>query len=132
LAERHYRVALEIDPDFAAVANNMAFILVDQGKKLNEDLDLARLAKEKLPNNPYVMDTLGWVYYKKGLYDPAIGAFSDNLENLPENATVTYHLGRTYYKKVDFDRARTELKRALYLDNNFMGADYARKILAKL
>ncbi|GAJ03923.1 unnamed protein product [marine sediment metagenome] len=132
LSEKHYRAALEIDPGFAAVANNLAFILADQDKKLNEALDLARLAKEKLSDNPYVMDTLGWVYYKKGLYDSAIGEFSDSLVKKPENATVIYHLGLTYYRKGDSDKARAELEKALRLDDNFMGADEARQVLAGL
>ena len=36
------------------------------------------------------MDTLGWVYYKKGLYDSAINEFSDSLAKIPDNAIVHY------------------------------------------
>ena len=94
--------------------------------------ELARLAKEKLPDDPNVMDTLGWVYYKKGLYDSAIAEFSDSLEKMPDNATVTYHLGMAYYKKGDLNKARAELQKALQLDANFTGADEAKQVLAEL
>jgi tetratricopeptide (TPR) repeat protein len=132
LSEKHYRAALEVDPDFAAAANNLAYILADHDKKLTEALNLARMAIEKLSDNPYVMDTLGWVYYKKGLYDSAISEFSDSLAKIPENAAVIYHLGMAYYKKGDLNKARVELEKALRLDDSFSGAHDARKVLAAL
>ena len=90
------------------------------------------MAKEKLPNSPYVMDTLGWAYYKKGLYGSAIGEFSDSLARIPENPAVTYHLGMAYYKSGDAPKARVELEKALSLDKNFAAAEEARRVLAEL
>jgi tetratricopeptide (TPR) repeat protein len=78
------------------------------------------------------MDTLGWVYYRKGMYDSAIAEFSDSLEKMPDNPTVIYHLGMAYYKKGELQNARAELKKALKIDKNFNGSDKARKILAEL
>jgi tetratricopeptide (TPR) repeat protein len=46
LSEAHYHAALELNPEFAAAANNLAYILADQGKKIDEALRLARMAKE--------------------------------------------------------------------------------------
>jgi tetratricopeptide (TPR) repeat protein len=66
LAENHYRQALKINPEFAAAANNLAYILADKDKNIPEALGLAQMAKERLPDSPFVMYTLGWVYYKKG------------------------------------------------------------------
>jgi tetratricopeptide (TPR) repeat protein len=131
-SEAHYRSALEVSPEFAAAANNLAFILADQDKDIDEALRLARMAKEKLPDSPYVMDTLGWVYYKKGLYGLAIGEFADCLAQIPENPAVTYHLGMAYYKNGDAQKARVELEKALGLDENFNGAEEARQVLAGL
>jgi tetratricopeptide (TPR) repeat protein len=59
LSETHYRAALGINPGFSPAANNLAYILVEQDKYLNEALDFARIAWEKLPNDPYVIDTMG-------------------------------------------------------------------------
>jgi len=125
-------MALNINPNFAPAANNLAYLLVAQNKNINEALGFARKAKEKLPNDPNVMDTLGLVYYKKGLYDSAIGEFADSLEQMPDNAVVHYHLGLSYYKKGDKNPARTELEKALSLDQEFDGADEARQILSKI
>ena len=78
------------------------------------------------------MDTLGLVYYKKGLFDSAIGEFTDSLEQLPDNAVVHYHLGMTYYKKGDKNSARIAIEKALSLNQEFDGADEARQILSNL
>jgi len=131
-SEKHYRAALDINPDFVAAANNLAYILADHDKDIDDALKYARLAKEKLPNDPNVMDTLGWVYYKKALYDSAIDEFTGCLEKMPDNPTVIYHLGMAYYKKGEFEKARTELQKALELDKNFAEANEAERILAEL
>jgi tetratricopeptide (TPR) repeat protein len=132
LSEKHYRAALDINPDFAPAANNLAYLLVMQNKNIDEALALARNAKEKLPNDPSVMDTLGLIYYKKGLFDSAIGEFMDSLEQVPDNAVVRYHLGLAYYKKGDKNPAKAELEKALNLDEEFEGADEARQILSTI
>ena len=132
LSEKHYRKALNINSDFTPAANNLAFLLAEQRKNLDEALNLAQKAKEKLNDDPSVMDTLGWIYYKKGLYDSAMSEFKDSLEKIPENASVHYHLGLTYYKKGEKELAKTELEKALSLDDKFNGAEEARKILSNL
>jgi tetratricopeptide (TPR) repeat protein len=76
------------------------------------------------------MDTLGWVYYKKGLYDSAIGEFKSSLSKTAGNPTVIYHLGLAYHQKGESDKARSELKRALELSGSFDGAEHARALLA--
>jgi tetratricopeptide (TPR) repeat protein len=131
LSEKHYRAALDINPDFAPAANNLAYLLATQDKNINEALQFAQKAKEKLPLDANIMDTLGLIYYKKGLYDSAIGEFSDSLEKIPDNAIVHYHLGMAFHKKGDNDRAKTQLEKALSLNQNFDGADEARQILSK-
>jgi tetratricopeptide (TPR) repeat protein len=88
MSEKHYRAALDINPQFAPAANNLAYMLSSREGDIDEALKFAQVAKEKLPDDPSVMDTLGWIYYKKGLYGNAVQEFSDSLEKLPENATV--------------------------------------------
>jgi len=132
LAETHYRMALDINPDFSPAANNLAYLLATQDKDMNKALSLVQKAKENLPDDPKIMDTLGFIYYKKGLYDSAIAEFTDSLKKISDNAMVRFHLGLTYYKKGDKDRAKKELKKALDQDQKFDGADEARRILSIL
>ena len=113
-------------------ANNLAFLLAEKDKNIDEALELARMAKERSPVDPNIMDTLGWVYYKKGLYDSAISEFNDCLQKLPDNATVIYHLGMAYYKKGDSEKARSNLEKALSLNKKFSGADEAKRVLSEI
>jgi tetratricopeptide (TPR) repeat protein len=131
LSEKHYRACLEIDPKFAPAANNLAYLLAEGDRDLNEALKWAQTAKGILPEEPSVMDTLGWVYYKKGLYDSAIAEFRSSLAKA-ENPTVIFHLGLAYHKKGELDKARAELKRALELNSGFDGAEQARALLAEM
>jgi tetratricopeptide (TPR) repeat protein len=66
MSEKHYRAALDINPQFAPAANNLAYLLSSREGDIDEALKFAQVAKEKLPDDPSVMDTLGWIYYKKG------------------------------------------------------------------
>jgi tetratricopeptide (TPR) repeat protein len=131
-SEKHYRAALEIDSGFAPAANNLAYLLASKEADLDQALGFAQTAREKLPEDPNVMDTLGWVYLKKGLYDSAIREFNGSLEKLPENPTVYYHLGLAHYKKGDTAAAKTALEKALASGKGFDGVEEARRILGEL
>ena len=76
--------------------------------------------------------TLGWVYYRKGLYDSAIAEFRGSLAKASDNPTVAYHLGLAYAKKGETDKARAELERAVKLNPAFPEASEAQKTLAEL
>ena len=131
-SEEQYRAILDMHPDFVPATNNLAFLLAEQDKNLDEALRLAQVAREKMPEDPNVMDTLGWVYYKKGIYDMAIVEIADALEKSPENPAIIYHLGMAYYKKGDKERAGKELQEALSVSETFDGAEEAKRILSGL
>ncbi|HKK67097.1 MAG TPA: tetratricopeptide repeat protein, partial [Bacteroidales bacterium] len=129
LAESHYKKALDIDSAFIPAMNNLAYLYAQLDKELNKALDLARGAKKKMLNNPAIADTLGWVYYKKELYDSAIGEFESCVEQEPHNPIFHYHLGLAYNKKWKHKQAEIEFKKALEIQSDFKGADDARQKL---
>jgi tetratricopeptide (TPR) repeat protein len=132
LAELHYRKALEINPDFAPAANNLAYLLAEQDRNLDEALRLAQAARKILPDDPRIQDTVGWVFVKLGFYEQAIQAFSNSIRQLPDNATLYYHLGVAYFKNDEPLKAKSALKQAIKLDNDFAEAAQALKILADI
>lgn len=72
-AEKNYRRALEIAPETPIAANNLAWLIADGGQgNLDEALRLAQTTVNKNSNVAGYYDTLGWVYFKKGLYSPAV------------------------------------------------------------
>ncbi len=68
-AETAYRQLLALRPDSATVLNNLAFLLVDQLERPSEAAAVAERALRLRPNNPSVMDALGWSLFKTGEVD---------------------------------------------------------------
>ena len=132
LAEDHYNKALAINPEYVPALNNLAFFYAQQDREMDKALDLARKARESGGEVTAIMDTLGWVYYKKELYDSALLEFKACTEKEPENPIFHYHLGLAYNKKWDYANAEKALKKALEIQNDFSGADEARKILEQM
>ena len=111
-------------------ANNLAWIDANtEGANLDVALQLAQTAKAQLPNQHEIDDTLGWIYYKKGMATRAIESFENSTLKSPTNASYAYHLGLAYHKNGDTAKARAELERALKLKPDFEGAAEAKKIL---
>ena len=131
-ANKQYRRALELSPKNALAANNLASNLSDFGGNLDEALKFAQVAREAAPEDPNVGDTLGWIYFKKGLFDTAYPLISDASKKLEKNAVVRYHHGMVLSKKGKTKEAAAELRAALALDANFQGAAEAKKELATL
>ncbi len=131
-AEEHYKKALKINPEFGAAANNLAYHLATHTNKYDEALQYAKKAKEHFPENPSVMDTMGFAYYKKELYGNAVNEFIDSLKQIPDNPVVHYHLGLAYNKKGNIELARKELSRALEISSNFPDAEKAKTLLEEL
>jgi tetratricopeptide (TPR) repeat protein len=131
-ANAYFQRALELNPKFALAANNLAWNYAEHGGNIDIALSLAQTAKEQLPDDPHITDTLGWIYYKKGAYRQAIAQLEESIARLPDDSVVHYHLGMAYYKKGDATRAKQALQQALRLYPDFPGAQEARDVLASL
>jgi Flp pilus assembly protein TadD len=90
------------------------------------------MAKEIAPDEPRVSDTLGWILYKRGVYQNALSLLRDSAAKLPNNPQVQYHLGMTYAQVGDKDNARKALTVATSAPAEFSGKDDAKKTLASL
>jgi len=106
---------------FAASAR-LAALYVNQGDNLNRALELATTAKQGLPDDPRVNDTLGWVYVLRGLPSPGARYLEEAVRAEPATALFRYHLGIAHQRQGKFLAARDELTRALALDPKFPGA----------
>lgn len=131
-AKQRYSKALQIDPRAAVAANNLAWINANTNGNLDVALQLAQTAKSQLPNRHEVDDTLGWIYYKKGLSSLAIEALNASTTRQPDNPSYNYHLALAYHQNGDKERARMLLEKALKASANFEGAAEARKLLESI
>ncbi len=143
-AANNYRKALELDPNSTIAANNLAWLYAVTGKgNLDEAVRLAQGVVQKNPNVGGFVDTLGWVYFKKGLYAAAVEQLQKAVSmdeadaravNRPPSPTYHYHLGVALKAKGDKAGSRRELEAALRLADKspFPDIDDAKKALATL
>jgi tetratricopeptide (TPR) repeat protein len=131
-AEEQYQKTLEVDPTAAVAANNLAWIYVASNRNLDQALQLAQTALKTLPEEPHVNDTIGWIYYRKGLFGPAVRHLELSVKRDPSDPSSHYHLGMAYAQAGDRVKARTALEKALSMSSTFDGAAEAKKALADL
>ncbi len=143
-AAESYRKALGKDQNSTIAANNLAWLYAVNGKgNLDEAVRLAQGVVQKNPNVPGFVDTLGWVYYKKGLYGAAVEQLQKAVSlderaargaNGTPSANYRYHLGMALKARGDKEAARRELEQAVRLSEKSPFADVAeaRSVLASL
>jgi tetratricopeptide (TPR) repeat protein len=131
-AESLYREILARDRRFAPAANNLAFLILKQGGNIDVALSYAQVAREELPTDPYVADTIGWIYYQKHVYKRATSLLKEASDKLSSHPMVQYHLGMALLKAGDKVGARKRLQASLGLDGQFSDADKARAALAAI
>jgi len=95
-------------------------------------LKLATLARQTMPEDAQVADTLGWVHFKLGEYRPAADLLQEAVKRQPNSALLHYHLGLTYAKLGQKLDAQRELQEALRLNPGSPYAADARKVLGEL
>jgi Flp pilus assembly protein TadD len=130
LARRRFEQVLAIDSRAPVASNNLAWLYAESGENLDTALRLAQVAAETAQDVPEILDTLGWVYYKKNLPLLALKPLARCVEKDPSNPTYHYHLGLVYLQAGDEARGRSSIERALELRPDFSGAEDARRVLA--
>ena len=115
----------------AVAANNLAWLYAET-EQFDVALQLAQTAKREMPRMVQTDDTIGWIYYKKGMVPQALAAFSQAVAADPGNAVYLYHLGLVQLKDAKTATARESLERALKINPGFEGAEDARKVLRSL
>ena len=115
---RAYDMALEVDPDCAAVLNNYAYFLSLEGRSLRKALKMSRRAVELEPDNATYLDTLGWILYLRGRPEEAKPHFKramiyggkDSSEVLAHYSEVLKALGEdelaSYYENLSQQKSR--------------------------
>jgi tetratricopeptide (TPR) repeat protein len=121
-AEAAYRKALEMQPETAIAANNLAWLITENQGNLDEALQLATMAASRSQGTPGFHDTLGWVYFRKGLASPAVEqlrkavALDDanaQKNGTKPNAGYRVRLGMALAKSGDKASARREVETSL-------------------
>lgn len=128
-AANAYKTALKVQPQNAQALNNLAnaqLKLKDPGA-----LQTAQAAHKIAPQNPVVIDTLGWVLFQQGQIDQALPLLRDARLRAPGNPEIRYHLAKVLFATGRQAEAREEAREALKISDRFDGAVEAR-VLAGL
>ena len=97
-AEADLQKALAMQPDQPLVLNYLGYSWIDQGVKLDEGMKMIRRAVEQRPDDGYIVDSLGWAYYRVGNYEEATKHLERAIELKPEDPTINDHLGDAYWR----------------------------------
>ena len=93
-----FRKALVLFPDQPLVLNYLGYSWVDRGENLDEAFKMLHKAVELRPSDGYIVDSLGWGYYKLGKYDEAVKELERAIDLKPGDPTINEHLGDAYWR----------------------------------
>ena len=105
---------IEIDPNDASALNYLGYTYADQGIMLDKALMLIQKANKIKPDDGYITDSLGWVYYKMGNYKKAVKILEKAAELTSFDSIISDHLGDAYLKANQMDKALFAYKKALF------------------
>lgn len=114
-AEADLQAALAIEPDRPELLNYLGYGWIDRGERVQEGLGLIRRAAEARPDQGYIIDSLGWAYFRLGQYEQAIACLERAAELSPTDPEILDHLGDAYWRAGRELEARFEWSAALDL-----------------
>src|SRR5215467_6882448 len=126
-----YEKVLTVAPNVPLALNNLAVLYSEHFGQLDKAYDLAKKAKEAA-NDPHIVDTLGWISFKRGDYSGALPLLQESAAKLPNLPEIQFHLGMTYYMLGEEGSARDALQKAVDAPADFPAKDQARRRLTLL
>ena len=115
-AERDFLKSLSLSPDQPLTLNYLGYSWVDQGVNIEEAMRLIEKAVDLRPDDGYIVDSLGWGYYKRGDYPRAVAELERAVELQPDDPVINEHLGDAYWQVGRYLEARFQWRHALSLD----------------
>ena len=97
-AEPNFRTALVLFPDQPQVMNYLGYSWVDMNMNLEPAMDLIRKAVDLRPGDGYIVDSLGWAYFKLGKFNDAVRELERAVSLKPDDPVLNDHLGDAYWR----------------------------------
>jgi tetratricopeptide (TPR) repeat protein len=115
-AEKDFLYALELEPEQPFVLNYLGYSWVDMSRNLDRAKGMLHRAVELRPDDGFIVDSLGWVYFRLGEYDAAVEQLERAVELEPGDPVINDHLGDAYWRVGRQREARYQWRRALTLE----------------
>jgi tetratricopeptide (TPR) repeat protein len=128
-AEPNFLRALELYPDHPQVLNYLGYSWVDMGINLEKGLELIQKAVDLRPSDGYIVDSLGWAFYKLGRHEDAVRELERAVGLMPGDPILNDHLGDAYWRVGRKLEARFQWTHARDLEPE---QDVMAQVLAKL
>lgn len=109
---KHMRLSVNYDDKNHQAMNYVAYSITEMGGDLAEAEQLALKAYALQKDDAFIIDTLGWVYFKKGDYTKALSYIEKAHELSPDVGVIAEHLGDVYLKLKKDDKARNAYLKA--------------------
>lgn len=103
--EQDLRTILETEPNNAVALNALGYTLADKTTRFMEAFDLISKAYQLNPNNPAILDSMGWVYYRMGNLEKSLEFLQLAYSQFPD-PEVAAHLGEVLWQKGDKEGAQ--------------------------
>ncbi|MDB5304911.1 MAG: Tetratricopeptide 2 repeat protein, partial [Phycisphaerales bacterium] len=118
-SESLLREVLRLDPSHPGAANDLGYVMTEQGRSLADAESLIRGAVEAEPHNASFLDSMGWLLYKRGRFeearsylDRAVGGTRAGEAGPQPDPVVLDHRGDVLYRLGHRDEAAADWKRA--------------------
>jgi len=107
------KTVIRLDPKHANALNYLGYTYADLGKNLDEAERLIKEALKHKPDDGYITDSLGWVYYKKGRYEEALKYLERAASIVPDDPIILEHVGDVHLKLSNKEKALEFYRRSL-------------------
>lgn len=131
-AEKIYSQLIEDYGNLYIGYNQLAWFYVKNDFNIDKALSLAEKAEQLQPNNSSILDTIGWIHYKKNNYKKAEEYASRANKIVRNNPTILFHLGAIHKKLGQNKYAHKYLTQALAISSRFEEAGLAVELLEEL
>lgn len=125
----HMKKALSLNNEHVQTLNYLAYSLADMKKDLPQAEEMALKAHTLDKQDPFIQDTVGWVYYQKGEYDKAVKYLEKAHQSQPDVGVIADHLGDGYTKLNKAEKAQQLFQKALSSEQD---AQKKKQILNKI
>jgi tetratricopeptide (TPR) repeat protein len=103
--EADLRKVIKMKPDYAHAYNALGYTLADKTKRLGEAKELIEKAYKLQPDDPFILDSLGWVYFRMGNTNEAIKHLQTAYSQRPD-PEIAAHYGEVLWSAGNRDEAR--------------------------
>ncbi len=97
-AEADFKRALELNPGQPEVLNYLGYSWIDMDMNLEPALEMIEQAVEARPQDGYIIDSLGWAFFKLGRIEDAVKTLEQAVTLLPNDPELNDHLGDAYWR----------------------------------